>query len=562
MPSNLSRRATHSVRAALLALVLVSGAARLAGAQHPLSTLPLDDPAYRALGALERLGCAPARVSAFRPYFVGDVRAALTAMRADSSCDARVVAPLAARFFAAEVRVLAPIRDSLLERPDTQLLVSPDSPRLAAGGVLDVAFTGLTKGEYRPLWRDVRADSLGDPALRAILRGRGTWSAGPRFVATSELWLESDRRNDPLVRSKKLRDSGGFLDVSEAYMNGRLGPVVASFGRSSEAWLGEGRESLVLSAWGPSMDRLSLSARWSKVEARALVSLLDDVVLDEALDSLAKGTGSVRLHRAFVAHALAWRPVPRLEINVGETMLFTRRGAPVDFAYFNPLNPLVVVQNDTGRTGTEGRDNVVIFGGARAWIGRATVDGQLIVDDVQVDSKDAANTAHQLGWSLAAAAPIPITMPASVRVSYRRIGSFTYSRGFYSEAYQSYGVPLGSELGPDASVADVNVEAWPTSTLQLSAGAGRWLHGATRIERRPSESPNFHAGESFPSTRAGRPAVQRAVTWNLGAQLTNQWFPIMARVEFARISNVNNQPSTAALYVRTVVGARYAIRTP
>ena len=562
MPTILSRRATHSVRAALLALVLVSGAARHAGAQHPLSTLPLDDPAYQALAGLERLGCAPARVSAFRPYYVGDVRSAITAMRADSSCPARLVRPLSGRFFATEVRTLAPIRDSLLQRPDTLIPIAPDEPRLTGGAVADLAFTSLSKGEYRPLWRDVRPDSEGDPSLRASLRGRGTWSAGPRFVATSELWLESNRRNDPQVRSKKLRDSGGFLDVSEAYMNGRLGPVIASFGRSNEAWLGEGRESLVLSAWGPSMDRALLSARWSKVEARAMVSLLDDVVLDEALDSLAKGTGSVRLHRAFVAHAIAWRPIPRLEINAGETMLFTRRGAPVDFAYFNPLNPLVVVQNDTGRTGTEGRDNLVVFGGARAQVGSATVEGELIVDDVQVDSKDASRTAHQLGWSLAATAPLPVTMPANVRLAYRRIGSFTYSRGFYSETYQSYGVPLGSELGPDARVIDAQLELWPSSALQFSGGAGQWLHGATRIDRRPSESPNFHAGEPFPSVRGARSAVQRAITWNFGAQHVNQWFPVMARVEFARISNVNNQPGAAALYVRTVVGLRYAIRTP
>ena len=51
---------------AFVALVLPSAA----GAQYGLVTLPMADPAYIQLTALEHLGCAAARVSVDRPYEV------------------------------------------------------------------------------------------------------------------------------------------------------------------------------------------------------------------------------------------------------------------------------------------------------------------------------------------------------------------------------------------------------------------------------------------------------------------------------------------------------------
>ena len=64
---------------ALLSVAALLTVASRAEAQHPLATLPFDDPAYEVLDGLVRTGCSPARVSVFRPYFVRDVRTALAA---------------------------------------------------------------------------------------------------------------------------------------------------------------------------------------------------------------------------------------------------------------------------------------------------------------------------------------------------------------------------------------------------------------------------------------------------------------------------------------------------
>src|SRR5579862_3775495 len=93
-------------------------------AQFGLVTLPLDDPAYTQLAALERLGCAAARVSPNRPYQVGAIRSALEAARTQRECIGPLLTALRARF--------APVPKDTL-------------PALRGGGEATVRATGLSK---------------------------------------------------------------------------------------------------------------------------------------------------------------------------------------------------------------------------------------------------------------------------------------------------------------------------------------------------------------------------------------------------------------------------------
>ena len=550
--------------------LLVVLAARSARAQHPLITLPLDDPAYEQLGLLERAGCSAGRPSAFRPYFVEDVRSALRGATGDPACPALVLDALQERFGVRPpapkaIDTLAPVPAYPIDSSSastSRIEPTDSSSGLTAGAMLTLRGTALSGGEFHPLWRDLRPTDEGDPPLVAIARGRLRYSGGPRFVAVSELYAQSDRRNDPSVRAKTLRRSSGFLDVGETYLNGRLGPVVASLGRSQEAWLGEGRESLVLSAHGPLLDRVMLAGRWRTVQARAIAAMLDPVTLTEAQDNLAIGTGPARFTRALVGHALTWAPVRAVELTLGETMLFARRGSVLDLGYLNPLAPLIVVQNDTGRTDSAARDNLMVFGGARFIVGPVTLESELLVDDIQVDAADRQRTTNQLGWRFRGTMVLPTLLPTVATLRYRRLDGFTYSRNFYSDVYQYYGAPLGSELGPDADRLDAELEHWPNGVLQLAAGVSLWRHGATRIDRRPAEGPNFTTEFGFPSIRLDRPAVQRAWIWHLTARLLTGHLPLLASVEAANITNLNNQPSAAASYVRVVLQGSYAIRFP
>lgn len=540
--------------------------------QHPLLMLPLNDPAYAQLEALDRVGCRAGRVSPFRPFFVGDVRESLGGAANDPACPALIVDALQRRFFgdtsSAEIAQSLPPLPALPTATNPPPGATPPAPRdtivregLSGGAAATLRVTALGRGEFRPLWRDVRPDSLGDPPAVAMLRGRARYSGGPRFLAVAELYLQSSRQNDPTVRAKTVRGSQGFLDVGESYLNAKWGPVTASFGRAAEAWYGGGRESLVLSANGPAMDRVVVSGRWRRVQGRAFAGVLNDVLVTEQQDSLAPGTGSALFHRGLVGHALTWFATPAIELSAGETMLFARRSGLLDLAYLNPVIPYIISQNDTGRA-TQSHDNLLVFGGARLRAGPAILSGEFLVDDIQVDKTDRARTADQLAYWMRGSTSLGTLQPTVATFEYRRIWSVTYSRPLYSEVYQNYDAPLGSELGPDADYASGELETWPNGVFTLSTGFAWWRHGATRIDRRPSESPNYHAGLPFPSTRSYRPAVQHSFGWGFGARLLTAVFPVTAKLEVAKMDNVNNQPTAAALYLRGVVFGTYEFQYP
>ncbi|HEX6534971.1 MAG TPA: capsule assembly Wzi family protein [Gemmatimonadaceae bacterium] len=541
-------RIRRGVAAALAAaLALVAGSARAARAQqHPLVTLPLDDPAYVQLDALVDMGCGAARVSAFRPYMVKDVRHAIGAASA----------PGAAR--ACGGAILAALRERFAAAPDS-------APRdgFTAGAEATLRATGLSGGEFRPLWRDIRGTGAGDPAAVGIARARLSWSGGPDIVAVSEAYAETDRRNDPTVRAKQLRRTSGVIDFSEAYLAGRVGRLVVSAGRVRDAWLGAGDESIVLSANGPALDRIALAAQWTHFEFRAFVGSVDDVVLTPGVDGYADSLGARRYHRMMAGHALTWRPSSRLELTLGETGLFPRQGGGMDLAAANPFMVFQVTQNDQGRnTDPAANANLTAFGSLRASAGRASLQGDLLIDDIQIDARDRKRFPDLLAWNVRASVALPVARPAALGAEYRRVGSFTYLETYYTDTWQHYGEPVGSELGPDADMARLFGEVWPSGRLRLSAGVARWRRGANRIGERPVPSRADHAGDPFPDTTTARPAVQRAWLGDAGIEWMHPVFPVRLTVEGARVTNAGNVVAPARTLARVQLVASWRFRYP
>ena len=528
-----------------------------AGSQHALVSLPLSDAAYVQLEALDRQGCAAARVSPYRPYLVGAIREALEKARQDPWCAGRILLALDQRFALDS----AP-QDSLYSDDGWVRTTQPANEEgLRVGGAVTVRATGLGNGEFRPMWADVRGTEEGSPPAVGILRGRVTWSGGKQVVAVAEAYGQTHRRNDPKIRGRAFRNTSGVLDFDEAYIAGKVGRLVLSFGRAPEAWLGEGEESLMLSAHAPPMDRLSASVVWRQLEGRALYGTLSNVVLTEELDDLEPGTPSQALHRIFVGHALTWRPRSSVELTVGETAQLSRGGTIIDLAYANPLMPYVVTQNDSARA-TDRRDNLGAFGAARLRFGAITLSGELFVDDIQIDAADRARIPDQLAWWIKSTAALPLIAPASIGIEYKRIDAFTYRRRPYAEVYQQFDRPLGSELGPDADIIRGSAEVWPAERLRLSGSAGYWRRGAVRIAERPGRSAEEGGVGPFPSVTDDRPVNQRAMLGDLTAQFLSVRLPVTLRLEAARVSNTNNQPAAAEFLMRAHLSATYALRYP
>ncbi|MEP7066124.1 MAG: hypothetical protein ABI889_08845 [Gemmatimonadota bacterium] len=531
-------------RAAALALALTVATPISTLAQHALVGLPLSDPAYTQLDGLSRQGCAEARVSQFRPFFVGDIREALKNAAADSSCVGTLLTALRARF------------------PQDTLPGDTTQRGLTFGAAGTIQATGLKNGTFYPLWEDVRPKSAGEQPVVGIGRIRLTFDGGPHLLIVSEAFGQTGVRNDPHIRESPFRSTSGVVGFQDAYISAGVGKLIVSLGRSREAWLGEGQESIALSANGPAFDRLLLALRFYKFELRAFGATINDVVLDSTRDVLPASVSQQRWHRFAFGHGITYRPTKQLEFTLGETAVVQRQGFTVDLAYLNPLMIYQTTQHDTSQSGA-GDANLTGFFATRATFGRATLSGELLVDDIQIDAKDKANYPNQLGWNFDAAYALPIIYVSSVGVQYRRIDSFTYiGQVDYSKVYQNFDAPLGSELGPDADMVRGYAEYWRSGKLRFVGGIARWRHGAYRITDRPTINRVFHANDPYPDVTADRQDAQRAWIGDLSAEWLDGIIPITAKVEVARITNVNNVPTPAKNLARLQVIASYRFRYP
>ena len=564
MPSHFKRTCSALRTRWLPVLALAAGPtayARPALAQHALTTLPRGDAAYLQLDALDRAGCRPARISPHRPYVVRDVQRAIARFAESPKCAGPIADALGARF--AESRAvtlpvdIAPdLANGVREAQADTLEVFRFGARATLQG------TAMGRGEFEPLWAGVRPKDEGTPPLVAEGRVRAAWAPMTRLVAVAEMYGQTSRRNDPTVRQRALRNTSGVVDFGESYVNAALGRVDLSFGRGWAAWLGEGNESLALSANGPLMDRLDLGVRWTVAELRAIVGTVNDVLMTAGLDSLASGTPNTRFRRWLYGHLLTIKPTNGLELTLGETVLASRTSGGFDLAYANPLMAYIVTQNDTAREGADPRDNVVVFSGVRARLGPSILGGELVVDDIQIDEADRERTADQLAWRVFASAAIPVGTGSSAALEYRRADSYAYMRDFYTDVYQTYDKPIGTVLGPDADLLRASGETWLGGETKLSAGIGRWRQGALRIYQRPADGPNDNAGQPYPSTSERRPEVQSALIFDVRADRLVQRLPVSLLVQLARVENAANESAAAALYVRATLTASYAFRYP
>jgi hypothetical protein len=516
----------------------------VAHAQFGLITLPLNDPAYVQLAALEHAGCAPARVSVVRPYSVRLIRAALTAARAQPGCAGPLLDALAKRFAPAPADAGKGVR---------------------AGASATVQGTAYHNGVFLPMWENVRPDAQGDPAGVGLVHGRLVWGDSDRVALVGDGYAETNVRNDPTVRARPFRtgagNTSGIVDFSEAYGTARAGVFTFTLGRGEEAWLGSGTESMVLSANGPPLDRIAADFHTAHFEGRAIFGTLDNVVMDSAQDSLSSTIGPQRYYRYIVGHELTWRPSRVAEVTLGETALLSRGAQTVDLSLVNPFIPYVISQHDTGEAGNQVLDNLTAFAAVRLRAGPVTGAAELLIDDIQIDAASRLTTPDQLGYDLTLSSPLPVAVPATVSLEYERIDSYTYERQYYTTVYENYDEPLGSQLGPDADYGHLEVEAFPRAWLRVAAGAGFWRRGLQRIYERPAQMATGHADAPFPTSAPGEP-VQSAELGDASVQFLNPVLPIAATVQLARIQNANNVPLPAANYAQLQLTATYALHYP
>src|SRR5262249_35358302 len=284
-------------------------------------------------------------------------------------------------------------------------------------------------------------------------------------------------RDDPTIRQQNFRHGQGVIGVNEAYLQGRAGPVFLFFGREPVAWVGEGDQSLALSAAGPPRAHFSFGRRLTQWEVPSFGRQLSDVDLTPSLDNVSPAQHWLR---NLYAHSLTFWPWAPVELTIGETALVPRTTGGLDWAYLNPIMPYQLTQHEKNQSG-QGDANLTGFFSVRATWGRATLSGQLLLDDFQLDANDKKIYPNQLAWTLGATYPLHLALATSVGIHWQKVQSFTYvGQPTYTKVYQSFEAPLGSSLGPDAQTILGTFELMTSPRLRFAATAGWWERGSQR----------------------------------------------------------------------------------
>src|SRR6266516_4371230 len=244
----------------------------------------------------------------------------------------------------------------------------------------------LTRQERGPTARlDVHAGvAAGSHARRDPLReagvGQGTFSGGAALtlylgsvVFVSHPYFDTRLKYDPDWFGKKDRRIAGRAAESYISAQWRFGELF--FGRLDRNWGPSGVQGLLLSDNPYGLDHLAITLGTTRLQLQAIATQLDD-----RTDS----TGAL-VHRYMVQHRLWLRPSDDWSFALWEGSVLSGAGREFEPWYLNVMNVGYIEQLNTGTN----VNNFAGFDFERR--GDVTVFGQLMLDDIQVDRKSAAD---------------------------------------------------------------------------------------------------------------------------------------------------------------------------
>lgn len=293
--------------------------------------------------------------------------------------------------------------------------------------------------------------STGDSTFRWGLFPRVEYRTRDFFFST-RYTVESALEDNPRYQGKKWRGFGGYgTSVYGAYRTEKLN---INFGRRRLNW-GPGKTgSMILSGYSMPYDGLELSYNIHRSIQLSAVS----IVLDSQRDS----TGAYE-QRYLSGHRLIIKPYSRLTLGFSEFVIYGGVGRNPEVYYALPLFFLHGAQLNQGLD-----DNTLIEADFRLNLMSATqIYGQLLIDDIQVESKTRAdNEPSEYGLLLGLFhAGIPALELFDIRIEYARVTNWTYNQPHDRNKYLNRGYEIGHPLGNDGDMIYTALTCRPSTKL-------------------------------------------------------------------------------------------------
>jgi len=442
--------------------------------------LPLDDPAYALIDAMQARGSLSTLSMLERPY---TIRAIDRAIRSDSSLD------------------------SLRQSRSQQLVRMLRTYRLPAVPDSGAALRLLVNGEvYVTAQRSARRElMLGDTS-------KGVYPAVlARFVAQGGPWVAAVRidtdgrlKHDPEFMGKVDKKLAGRME--DAYVAGqwRFGEIF--FGRLGRNWGPPAVDGLLLGHYAYTYDHLALTIGVPALHLTTIAARLDDRQI--SVDTVAQ--------RYFSIHRLSgqWKG---LEIAASEAIIYGGRGRGFEPKWLNPVNGFYLSQlnespNVNGSSGSDGNMSYGLEASLRT-AGFGILRGQFQLDDIAVNSCDTfCKKPPSYGLTVSADG---LPLPGGERfgdprgyVWYTRVTNLTYRNATSFEQYMVNNVGLGRGFS-DYDELRVGLDVIVGSRLPMKAyiAERRQGEGDYRIPQPPAsqfpETPTFLSGVVQHVSRVG-----------------------------------------------------------
>ena len=315
-------------------------------------------------------------------------------------------------------------------------------------------------------------------------------------VAVTHPYFDTRLKYDPDWFGKKDRKLAGRTAESYVSAQWRFGEVF--FGRLDRNWGPSVVQGILLSANAYGLDHLGIALGTTRVQLQAIATQLDD-----RTDPI-----GARVHRYLTQHRLWLRPAHAWSFALWEGSVLSGADRQFEPWYLNILNLGLLEQLNTGTN----VNSFVGFDFERR--GDATVFGQLMLDDIQID-RTAASDKKPISYALTAGAKGRLGGGAAWTLLYTRVSNLAYRNE------DNLQVPLYHFLGTGRNFDDYDQV---TFRLGLLPRAGLLVAPELTLLRQGEGDPRLPhpAVADYPTTAT---TFQGVVERTLRAALSGSYAP-------------------------------------
>jgi hypothetical protein len=403
----------------------------------------------------------------------------------------------------------------------------------------------------------------GAPAHRVMAQHDFAVQYLDAFVLGWRYVLDSHVKSDPTrfrqLEARKGEDFG--FAILDAYGTVHYGPLYLTIGRNEQSF-GPGRATAIfLSDSIPPLDHARFELDTRRFHFTGLIARLSSDLQNRMIDedgntipgSAPPDSGAQEVERLLYLHRADWQPNTMFQLAVTEAAIVTGLDRGLEFRYANLLIPFFVTQEDEDEP--EGRNvNIAVdLEGALTLPQGVRLYGVVMAEEFFIDEAEREGIGNQLAWRLGgtwggAVGLYPVTLGAE----YTRLDVFTYLHRGLNTNWSTFGVPLGSSLGPDADQGVAWLSWYPRPHARLTVDALARRGGERSIET--TESAVEAGNPPFPSG-----IVQRELRGGVeGWILLPQWgVEALLRASVRDVRNLGNEESDSERFWHLNVGLRW-----